>query len=521
MNLQRRLLKALKLMENTVIDYKKIYVFHRTDCDYQEITPFKNSDDFYTRGKSSSNSQKYQCKSCGKMTSVLPKQDQCFTYYQQRNDILNLFMRLIINRTPVTRTMEITGIGASTYYNKIEWIFRKCLEFLEKHETKALKEKKFNTLWLETDKFTYYLNNVRRKGHRQKGEYKEDVQFPTHILATSDSHSRYVFRTDIAYDYSNNAENLLKDIEKYSENKLFKYSQKNSRYKHMHSSNISGELRNGYIYNASNNVIDLSNIENRMNYTDGFHVNSTYTAYAQYWLINKMLNVDNINYVTDEDNSIITALMRAYTDGIKNRTVNIFTCRIDKTLSKRDAFGEYIEAKMILKEAKDTIYMDKKLKDVAVLLLAGLLDTDSLYNMVIKDNIEYAERKKMIIPHPYPYKDEGIRYVNCRTDLSHLSNYEIAKMLYKVNMRSINTYFNKIRRKISTLERPLLSSRGEGMSYIYANYNPKYAHYLTTIHRTHHNFCKTFKYKKADVTPAMLLGIADRPYDIKEIIYFK
>ena len=66
------------------------------------------------------------------------------------------------------------------------------------------------------------------------------------------------------------------------------------------------------------------------------------------------------------------------------------------------------------------------------------------------------------IEHPYPDKDEGIRYVDCLTDLSKLSSIELAKMLYNVDMRSINTYFNQIRRRVSILERPLVSGRGEG-----------------------------------------------------------
>lgn len=36
-----------------------------------------------------------------------------------------------------------------------------------------------------------------------------------------------------------------------------------------------------------------------------------------------------------KDNSIITALMRGFSDEIKNGTTNVFTCRIDKSLKKK------------------------------------------------------------------------------------------------------------------------------------------------------------------------------------------
>lgn len=106
------------------------------------------------------------------------------------------------------------------------------------------------------------------------------------------------------------------------------------------------------------------------------------------------------------------------------------------------------------------------------------------------------------------------------TDLSRLSNIEIAKLLYKADLRAVNTVFNQIRRKTSILERPLVSGRGEGKSYIYSNLNPKYAYYMLTILRTYLNFCQTYKFNKKKVTPAMVLGIAEKPFTIEDIIYF-
>jgi hypothetical protein len=80
----------------------------------------------------------------------------------------------------------------------------------------------------------------------------------------------------------------------------------------------------------------------------------------------------------------------------------------------------------------------------------------------------------------------------------------------------------QIRRRLSILERPLMTARGKGKSYIYANFNPKYAQYALTILRTYYNFC--FEIKNIDgtkTTPAQKLGIADKKFNIKDILYFK
>jgi len=79
----------------------------------------------------------------------------------------------------------------------------------------------------------------------------------------------------------------------------------------------------------------------------------------------------------------------------------------------------------------------------------------------------------------------------------------------------------EVRRSISILGRPLVTARGDGKSYIYANCNPKYAQQILTIFRTFYNFCWPRKYNKVKMTPAQKIGITDRAYDYKDIIYIR
>jgi hypothetical protein len=497
---------------------KAEYAFHNEVCSEEGANPFDNPVSFYKRGMSTSHSQKYQCKKCGKITNVLPSQRECFTYHQKKNDILPKFAMQILNRTPVTRTLELLGIGASTYYNKLEWMYKRCLEFLERYETKPLKEKHFHNLCLNTDKFSYYLNNIRKKGHGDDYLEQERPLFPTYIIATVDSYSRYAFRTDLAFDYSITSEDIERDIEVLKENRLLKFNQKNARYRYSYNGSTDKEETTDFI---DNEIVDKNNLQLRKDYIDGFHVNSTYTAYAHYWLIKRMLNADSINYVCDDDNSLTTSLMRVYADKIKSNKVNIFTCQVDKTLSKRDAYVQYKMATDNLHEWKDFRGLEGSLKEAGIDKISYDLKNNNFYDYVEHKGRKYPVYKNNSIEHPFPHKDDGVRYINCLTDLSHLSTLDLAKALYNVDSRAINTYFNQIRRRVSILERPLVSSRGEGKSYIYSNFNPKYANYMLTILRTYLNFCNTFKYKREDVTPAMQLGITNKPFTIEDIIYFK
>lgn len=139
---------------NSVVPMEPEYQFHREDCEHQDYTPFDHRDAFRRRGKSTGNSQKYQCKTCLKITNVLPTNRENTTYRQKRNDIVPLFAELLTNRNAVNRSLEILKVGSKTYYHKLEWLYKRCLEFLERHESK-LQEKTHSELWINTDKMVY------------------------------------------------------------------------------------------------------------------------------------------------------------------------------------------------------------------------------------------------------------------------------------------------------------------------------------------------------------------------------
>lgn len=103
-------------------------------------------------------------------------------YHQQRNDVLPLFFNLIIREVPVKRTCEILKMSPTTYYGKLEWIYKRCLEFLERNEEKAFAKARFDRMWLNTDNMVYNLNNIRKRG--KGGNDFDDVEdklYPTHI----------------------------------------------------------------------------------------------------------------------------------------------------------------------------------------------------------------------------------------------------------------------------------------------------------------------------------------------------
>lgn len=149
------------------------------------------------------------------------------------------------------------------------------------------------------------------------------------------------------------------------------------------------------------------------------------------------------------------------------------------------------------------------------------LKSHKFYEYKVINNKTCPIRGKNPIKFPISDKDEGNRFINCITDVRDLSIEELAGLLVNVNNRTINNFFQELRRRVSVLERPLVTARGDGKSYIYSNYNPKYAQYAVIIFRTFFNFCWVSKKNNINQTPAQRLGLTDKVFDYKDIIYFR
>lgn len=505
---------------NSVLPLEPDYTFHKPSCPRINRTPFENEKEFYKRGKSSSGGQKYQCKECKKITSTLPNKSKNTSYNQKLNHKLPMFAKLLVNRTPVASTCNSLEIGRKTYYTKLEWLYRCCLEFLNTRETKALEKKTFDRMWLNTDAMQYNLNNVRRKGMRKsRGSRKGNSQLQTNIIITADNHSRYVFGSDVSYDFDIDFKQISFDTSVYKDDHLYNFLSKNAKYGRYFAFPMKptpNDTESMGTYEAK-----LKEFKIRADYVNGLHVNNTYTAMARFWLIKNQVNAKKWRITTDDDKSFKTAFSRIFMDEIKRKKAYHFLCRVDKNLSLDDAYAEYVSSIIELKDwAEDNKFEYNNLREVARVKLEKELITHKFHETLHTPLGEvYHKYAKNQIDHPMGMKDRGQPKVDVVTDMSHLSEEKLANLILAVNDNAVNSFIQEIRRSISILERPLVTSRGDGKSYIYANFNPKYAQMAVTILRTYYNFCKPYKTKSRDETPAQRLGIADRVYTWEDIIY--
>lgn len=513
---------------NSVVDLEPKYEFHKPDCDEYGTTPSEQAKNFYSYGKSKTNCDRYKCKACGKLTNVLPLKEKAFSYHQQRSDILPTLAAMLVNRVPVRRTCEILGIGSQTYYNKLEYIYMRCLEFIERYEKKALETKTFDKLWINSDVFIYYLNNARHKfaGNTQTIRKEDFRKMQTRIIVSGDIYSRYIFRADVAYDWEITKELLEEDTLKYKCDHMERNERKNARLEHSYFPqppslfDIADPER--FMKAQKDYESEVRKFETRLSYVPGLHVSANYTAVAHFWLLRQLLKVNDWYFVTDDDGSLKNSIFRVFKKEVRDGYANYFLCKVGREKSLGQAMKEYSDAKRKLEEWCD-LHGQKSDYEVALAILTDQLNSVKFFDLV-EDGSGYKHIVRLgnLIQHPLASQDVGYREVGILTDLSGLNNSELAKLLMQVNNRPTDTFMQQIRRRISLLERPLVTARAEKKSYIYANYSPQYAQYLVTILRTFYNFCDGKKDRTGQViTPAMKLGITNKIFNWHDIIYYK
>ncbi|MDD2534109.1 MAG: hypothetical protein PHC86_05365 [Eubacteriales bacterium] len=510
-------IKRLLVLE-TIIPDIKIYEFHHPGCSNAAANPLDNIDLFYRKGITTGKCRKYQCKECMKSTNVRPELHERHNFRQKRNDVLVPLMTQLFTKNNVKGMMENLDMGASTFYHKLEWLYRKCLEFNAIYEAGPLKSKTFDELWLNTDSLIYNLNNIRMRGHGVYNPKNKLDKLPaTNIIGSADLKSGYVFRLDIAYDSKVSLEQIEEDTKNFHCDHSNFFLRKNERlsYPFCPQPPTAHDTQSIAEY-----MKELESFNYRKNYVPGSHVKMQYTAAAHYFLLNKTLKVKQYYFVSDNDSTLQSAIFKIFAKHFSDGYADYFVCQTDKTQTLQEAYNNSRNARTELLEwAATNGVKTRSIWEKAKAKLHEDLKSHKFYNeKTVNGHLVYSMGSNPI-KHPLPSLDEGIRKINLINFTQHYSTKELADLIIQVNSRAINNAFQLIHRKISLLERPLVTSRGDGKSYIYANYNPRYAMQILTIFRTYYNFCKTMKYAGVKMTPAQRLGLTNKVFDIKEIIF--
>lgn len=499
------------------------------DCENHTV-PVGTKKAYRSFGYQESGSKRYRCNSCKKTFSVaLPTKGQHDTTHNEA------IFKMLVNKVPFNRIVHMLGINWDMFYRRIDFIHKQCMDFAAAQENE-LYQIDFDRLYLAVDRQNHSVNWVER------GDKRNTI---LNAIATADNTTGYVFGVHPNFDVSvnridaQNEANFIGD-EKFDpafrkfariwlnadyEKSLVRAS---TRKKLKPTTSLEDTISDKYAdvsQKEDTEESDLTGLDKLPEY--GVQVKSEYTMFAHFLAIKELFGyVGKYRFFLDQDSGIRGAFMNAFKDEVKAKTADAFYVAIEKDL---------------------TVDEKRKLKNTSNRLIADYLKAFpnltreeaelALLKVEIKNVQPIGQWNDKWVKHPLPNMAEANKSMCWLTEDQTMSLDHKAWLYNKASLHGVDSFFQKVRRRVSMLERPIHSASSTGRVWNgYGAYNPAMVGKLLDIFRIVHNYIDTkdesyetgFFNKKngkpekkvKTTTAAMRIGLTAKPYTYEEVLCF-
>lgn len=481
-----------------------------TECSNHSI-PVTTPKAYQSFGKTKSGSDRYRCKIC-KKTFAIGKA----TRYQKQPEITEQVFKLLVNKSPFRRICEVADIHPETLYHRIDYLFEQCKTFTASFETK-LKTLPIKRLYLSVDRQDYLVNWSQRKDKRNN---------IFQAVATVDNETRYVFANHLNFDnsldttaielnaLSNGDMNVSAPYRQYARLWLQADYQKSVDAKKDFNGSVrlQDDIQHTYDkHDSRDDIEDIDHITPDMQLPKyGMQIHAEYTLYGHFIYLNQLLgNVEKVRFFLDQDSGIRAACLAAFQEKITSRNCDAFYVRITKNLT--------VDEKRKLKNQSKKVF-EKISKENPT------LSAEEVKLLMLKTELQRMKAigkwKDEWLAHPLPDMSETEKAVCYLTNLNDYDDDHLAWLYNKASLHGVDNYFMVIRRRIAMLERSIHSRANAGRVWNgYGAYNPSNIIKLLGIFRCFYNYILVSD--KDGKTPAMRLGLIDRPITFAEVINFQ
>lgn len=466
-------------------------------------------------GTTASGGKRYRCNLCKKTFTISkPTAGQHDTHHN-----IEIF-KLLMNKVPLSRIINILEINWTVLYHRIDYIHKQCMAFVANRESK-LKDMPIDRLYLSIDRQEYSVNWNERKD-------KRNIVITS--IASADNKTGYIFGMNPKFDGSIDIEAVEEDalnLNESSKTAPFRkyarlwlkqdYIESANRKKYRKSNKPAHDLKQE-IANTYDSVVDRPDVEAFDEKTNeqklpnyGAQVKAEYTMIAHFHLLKKMMgNVGKWRFMLDQDSGIRGSCFSVFQKEISEHTADAFYVAIEKNLT----VDEKRKCKAKAQKEFDKIKNENpQLSDNEVKI--------EMLKREIQAKVEIGEWKDKWIRHPFPTMSEPNKamcwlteYDSEEMDLTHK-----AWLYNKASMHAVDSFFQKVRRRIAMLERPIESASTSRTYNGYGAYNPAMIQKLLEIFRVVHNYIDTKKEDGVETTPTMRLGLANAPLTYKTVLY--
>jgi len=485
---------------------------HNEACtNHTDQVPVDTSGAYASFGKTSIGNPRWRCNVCGKTFSKNTKA----TARQREHHKNKTIFKLLVNKMPIRRIIEVTDIDPNTFYHRLDFLHRQCQSFAANRE-RALANLAIRRLYLGVDRQDYLVNWLVRKD-------KRNIQLSA--IATVDNEHGYCFGVHLNFDPSMDSAEVQTEVEKNGDlgkpyphrrfarlwlNADHDTARARSVATKRHKLGLLTEIDETYAEALTRDDIESpdapSLVERLPEY--GMQTHGEYTMYGHFFFLKRLLgNVQKWRFFIDQDPGLRAACLSAFHDEIQGRTADAFYVRITKDMTVDEKRQKYNEAKMLFVQA-EVAHPSMKPQEVKLLLIK-----EHLASMT-----PHGKWQDRWLDHPFPSMSEPEKSVAYLTDLSDHDEDHQAWLYNKASLHGVDSFFNQVRRRLSLLERPVHSKSNNGRIWNgYSPYNPGHVAKVLDIMRTVHNYILTGRDGK---TPAERLGLAQAPLDYEDIIYF-
>jgi len=494
-----------------------------TACEMHGVPLAKCGGLYVSFGKTAAGTTRYRCKECSKTFTGATTP----THGQRRSEKNRDVFLLLMNKVPINRIQEVTGLGTKAVYDKIAFIHRKCQEFVGDRESHLLDANfVLPKIYLSVDRQHYVVNWSQRKDRRT-------VQL--NAIGSADIESGYVFGFHLNFDGGLDPAAVEADaagigdtllhppFRKYARVWLaddYKAAMANTAKRNAmkaavgkrggsFSDPLLNEIEEGYMDALVREDIEESDLkDDEMKLPGkGMQVHETYTMYAHFFYLSRLLrNAPKVRVYMDMDSGFRAAFMAAFAQRIKTRAVDGFYVKVGKDANAYQKQNAVASAK-----ARLNTY-------AAAECLPGFEAAVELMKAEMKAAVPMGRWGDKWVVHPRPIASEPSKRVCWLTDLGDYDDDHQARLLLRATLHPIDRFFMQTRRRVSLAERPVVSVRQQRLMWHgYGAYNPAVLAKYLEIYRVYFNYCLKGKGGK---TPAMRLGLAQAVIDPQDILYF-
>jgi transposase-like protein len=476
-------------------------------------------------GKNSVGSPRMKCCGCGKVFLVgsKPAVGQHDTHMNRE------IFSMLVNKVPLSRIVKMLNISWAVLYRRIDFIHSQCMKFAAHREAK-LRDMPLKRVYLAVDAQDYLVNWTERKDKRN---------VVLKAITAVDNATGYAFVNALNFDDTVNRLAIERDAAIAGDNALAAPHRKHARFwleadykqsaaaiakriRKASGGDLADDIALTYEEAAAREDIETFDEKDKVEKLPdhGMQIHSEYTMIAMFHHLKKMLgNVDAWRFFLDQEAGIRAACLSTFADEIKARKAEAFYVRIEKELVQEEKI-------VFINKAKERFAAEKEANP--------FLSDDEIRVLMIKEEImrcrAIGQFKDAWVQMPMPSMSEPNKAVcwltaheDFRTDDGEIDENHIAWLHNKASLHAVDNFFMKTRRSIQMCERPVRSSGNASRIWsAYQAYNPSVLKKMLEIFRVHNFTDLPMQVKKAErKTPAMRLGLANAPLDLRDVLYFE